>query len=430
MGHIDDYIEASGAVGEKALETREAFNLLVRSMPFIKGINTCEAADKIKKYIFDAGFQYGRNEFKADEVLLRRKGNCLGLPLLIGAMLKEKEIEVKFADIIGPRDAVYPEEQRYYGRLFSEIDFRSTPKLAEPVEDPIYTFASLGHVLLDVDGKLIETTGRDAEPPLEFQSRRLINFRQALSHVYKDRAVTKFNKGSYSGLKQLQKKGLELWPENACLIGDIALVALEEFDDLSAAQHISRYAALNRQDALYHDYMYLLTDSEEHYQRAITMNPTEAPVRLHKVVALNKMDFKERAIDLSILSHCYAESGVLGLDSFLLKSFSCLGELFDSEEVMDRLNYFRKNRTGEFWYHLACYIIGKNIRELAEAQEARSSPRQRLAFNQVAKRTKLFDIKDQTSLDKEFGDSVLYQNAKSDEVLAPAKVLNISTTYE
>src|SRR5262249_25512941 len=76
-----------------------------------------DAAVRIKRLLAARGFRDDATAFALPDMLARRAGNCLGLTLLIGAVLIDRGHDVEFVVRLDPLDDVHDAGVEYCGRL-------------------------------------------------------------------------------------------------------------------------------------------------------------------------------------------------------------------------------------------------------------------------------------------------------------------------
>ena len=76
-----------------------------------------DAAVRIKRVLAGRGFRDDATAFALPDMIARRGGNCLGLTLLVGAVLIERGHEVAFVVRLDPLDDVHDAGAEYYRRL-------------------------------------------------------------------------------------------------------------------------------------------------------------------------------------------------------------------------------------------------------------------------------------------------------------------------
>lgn len=103
-------VSAADAKAETAFNELDAKISDLPEAPF-------EAAVKIRQVLINEGFEYNDYVFKAQDVLQKKQGNCLGLSCLVGALLEQRGFCPKYEIVLNPRDQVYKEENRFFEEL-------------------------------------------------------------------------------------------------------------------------------------------------------------------------------------------------------------------------------------------------------------------------------------------------------------------------
>lgn len=166
-------------VSDAGPEVEKLFSKFLQDLgPLPKDI--FEAGKAIRTFLIKNNYQYDDRFFKLQDILKHKKGNCLGLTLLMGAVLREKGFEPKYEIIINPKDAIYKLEIDVF-KEYSQGDYfdYDHPKLPhKAAEVPQCRFTPLGHPRLILGDQYFESTNlneTEEEPPLgEKTSKRQI----------------------------------------------------------------------------------------------------------------------------------------------------------------------------------------------------------------------------------------------------------------
>jgi len=397
--HIDQYIEASGAPAE----IKGEFDELVRGLPDLSK-DPKTAAIQVKEFLQNTGFSYDLESFTAQDVLGGRKGNCLGFPLLMGALLGEHGFRPGYQIIVTPRDMTYKEESEFFENLNQEMPYDRPELAVKNDEIPRFRFAPLEHLVLNFGGLLIETASPEHRVP-EGEAARPASFQDALSFVYKDRALNAAT--STEEVRRLLERGMQLSENNRQLYAILALNAMRTFDDKTYNKAVERFNALGGDDSLYHYAQYDFTDDEKHLDRALEKLPSYAPALADKARLID--DQRESRFLFALASQGHALSGELDLSNFYILHAEKLGELFGKEKIREIMQGFSAYRFGDFVYHLAIGILSQGAEaetHLDEAAEAIETPYQELSFAARADKTAL------ASLDRKYGSSTVYQDLR------------------
>jgi hypothetical protein len=279
-----------------------------------------------------------------------RKGNCLGLSLVLGALLEEKGIQAGYEILSNPKDPLYRLGLAYFNDL-KQGDYFSfgdpvLPRLEEAAEHPQYRFAPVEHPVLLLDDKTFETTdleteGSDPSWLPESDERRSSSFAGVCSMVYIDRAKSLIMEGTAEAeeIRRLCENALVLDTENAdaqYLLWDVA----QQTNDPEAARK-AREAFLQRgrMDSKYLFEKYQMTGEIIHLDTALKKDPTNILAFYEKNVALEK-DPAEARFNAAIAAWCVANSAALKLEVFYTANKERIKELFGEEifrEVTGRI---------------------------------------------------------------------------------------------
>ncbi len=326
--NIDQYIEASDA----SFNVRKEFASLVSRIPSLSKDKT-EACIQVKEALRKCGFSYNHRMFKIQDVLSARGGNCLGLPLLVGAILGEFGFDPTYQIIVNPKDKIYELENLFYKKLNEEMPY-DRPALARIQEEfPIYRFVPLEHLVIDTNGKFhIETTSQEHHAT-ECESARPLTFSQALSCVYKDRAVQAEMKGRLNVSMSLALKATELWQENKQAYALITALAIDKKDDSVFEKSIIKFNEIKGEDSLFNFNKYLFSKDLTYLDKSLQVYPPYAQAISKKGTTLIENNPREARFLLALASHLYANSTVLNLRDFYAVNLESLKKLFSQEDV-------------------------------------------------------------------------------------------------
>ena len=96
-----EYLKVSGSDNDDT--NVQKYNYILKKIPNQIGDGIASAI-KVKEILMDVGFVYDYDIFLAQELMEHKKGNCLGLPLLIVSLLKDTGNDAKLRVIVSPRD--------------------------------------------------------------------------------------------------------------------------------------------------------------------------------------------------------------------------------------------------------------------------------------------------------------------------------------
>jgi len=337
MKNIDSYIEASG----ENPQIKTHFDRLVSRIPTLSTDPT-EATIQIKEALYQLGFSYDSRVFKAQDVIKERKGNCLGLPLLIGAIMQERELNPQFQIVVNPKDSVYKFEGDFFKRLNDEIRYDNPQLATEQEEFPICRFQPLEHLLLDTNGTFFIEATSEEHPANEYESARPLTYQQALSLVYKDRGLDAEDKGIIKEAKKLAEEGLKLWPKNRSLIINLAHLLDGNGRGEKFTELIKEHEKCGGNDSLFYFERYQGTRDITPLNKALEIYPMFAQAIAMKGSSLSEKDQREARFQYALASHLHANSNVLSLRDFYAIHSKDIKRLFGETRVKQILQGFVK----------------------------------------------------------------------------------------
>lgn len=319
--YFDVFAHASG--GGVASMVRRAKEFFGR-MNIAKSKDPFEYASAIRRSLISQEFQYDDGVFCLEDMIREKKGNCLGLSLLIGAELRRNGFAPEYQIILHPMDAIDAQDKKLFQELSRGEHFDyDQPKLADvQAEHPLYRFAPLAHPALVLGGKRFETTGLDdiGEDPGWSPDAELIqqvDFTQVASNVYVDRAKTAVKKGKFKldEVKQLALSAVQMWPDNREGWAFVFDVAESMNDNELSKQAKAKYLAIGGQDSRFYNTAYKMTGDRKFLDLALEKFPAYLEPFVEKGVVLEK-DQKEAAFNLAVASWCAANSSAFSLKWF------------------------------------------------------------------------------------------------------------------
>lgn len=332
--HILDFVKESGA-NEEIIRTLDDA-LCYHSSPI--STDAFLEAQSLRKLLIERGFEYHNNTFLAQDIIERRRGNCLGYSLLIGGLLLDRRFDVSFRVITHPKDAVHGQDQKLFGELYRGEHFTyDNPRLPRLRDLPVhraYRFAPLEHPSLVVNGKFFEVTSLedlDEDPNWvpEAELVRSVSFQEVLSFVGIDTAQFLFDEDEphLEKAKDLVISGLRLWPENR--EGWLVLwrIALDLKDESLKAQAQSRYEAVGGDDSRFFQGMYELTGEVQFLTLSLERFPENIVPFTAKCVEL-ETDQREARFNLAVAACCVLNSSALDLKRFYLEHEEAVRKLY------------------------------------------------------------------------------------------------------
>lgn len=320
------YNEASG----RKRKTLESFKDLARgiSLP----TNEHDAAVSLKENLRKLGFSYDPLTFRLDEILETRKGNCLGIPVLMAAIMEEKGYSPKLRIIVNPKDAVYHDEHRTLTRINEETSYNA-PTLAQEISEfPFHRFAPLEHLVIESSGGIIETTsGEHTFPGAE--STREITAAQAISCIYKDRAIVEGSQGRIKIAKKLLEKAVGIWSKNRQAYSTLAKIAIAEKDEDAFERNKTQFEICDGDDSYFYFQRFLLGGDVRDLDKSLQIYSPYAEAIAMKAHVSKDKDSREARFLYSIASQLYSDSSVLNYTAFLVNHSANLKELFGAERI-------------------------------------------------------------------------------------------------
>jgi len=313
--------EVSGA-GPEAVDKAKIFFDSMPSLPK----DPLEAAFVIKNFLIDSGFEYDDKVFCMQEMLEGKKGNCLGLTLLIGAALHERGYQVQCQIIAHPKDAISKKETTFFEELnrgeYFNYDNPILPE--EQAEHAPFRFAPLEHPQLILGGKPFESTnlekGEESSWTTEAEFIKKATYEQVASYIFLDRARTALEIKGYDnkkGLEDLCKKCLKIYPENREAYNLLYLIGKEEGNQVLIKSSLEKYLRIGGDDSLFFYKAYLMTDDENYLDKALEKFPAFTLAFTKKKVCQEK-DSKEAKFNLAVAAWCVANSAPLKLKDFYI----------------------------------------------------------------------------------------------------------------
>lgn len=336
QNHAELFCDVSGAKEEDAW----ALQSLAQELPSLLP-EPFDAALKIRGFLIEKGFEYDERYFQLGDVMSERKGNCLGLSLLLGALLEEKGIRAGYEIISNPKDPLYRLGLAYFNELkrgdYFSFDNPVLPSLEEAAEYPQYRFAPVEHPVLLLGDKTFETTdleieGGDPSWLPESDARRASSYTGVCSMVYIDRAKSLIMEGTAEAeeVRRLCEKALALDAENVDAQYLLWDVAQQTKDPEGARKAREAFLQRDRTDSKYLFEKYQMTGTEADLYEALQKDPTNILAFYEKYV-IRETDNSEARFNAAVAAWCIANSAVLDLDTFYTSNEERIKELFGEE---------------------------------------------------------------------------------------------------
>lgn len=325
-----------------------------------------DAAVQAKRRLAARGFRDHATAFALPDMLERRAGNCLGLTLLVGALLIDRGHRVELVVSLGPLDDVHDAGMAYFARLHDPrrgVDGDS--RLPEAGDrSSRFRFAPLEHASIVLPGaggdRPFEATNLvDLEVPPGWapaaEARRRIDFDRLVAAVWCERAKALLRAAPGEPAAWPRALGLalravrgdagnrEAWAEvwqAARLVGRPRLAAAAK----------ARHEAAGGDDSLCWFTRYRMTGEEACLDRALARLPAyaEAYLEKHVVCAGRGVLGEDGEGDLldelrrrfAIAAWMVATSEVLDLEALYRRHAALIERLFSAEELAALLASF------------------------------------------------------------------------------------------
>ncbi len=330
---LQQFAEVSGASPDVVEQTKKLFSGVV--LPE----DSLEAAKSIRQHLIDKKFEYDDEVFCLQDMLNKKRGNCLGLSLLFGAILDSRGNKVGYETITHPKDAIDKQDNKLFSELLAgehfDYDNPQLPALKDVPAFPIYRFVPLEHAALILDGKRFETTGLEdgEEDPQWMPEAELIQpatFPQVASNVYIDRVKIMLRRDNWDKpeqLKELVVKALKMHPDNREAWHLLWQIAHEMNDDTLKQKACERYTTIGGDDSRFHQEMYEMTKDESYLDKTLEKFPANIVPFTEKHVTLEK-DPQEAKFNVAVAAWCVANSSALDLKKFYLTHEQKIRELY------------------------------------------------------------------------------------------------------
>jgi tetratricopeptide (TPR) repeat protein len=409
MNYLDSYIHASGA--NPSVKAR--FGNLLASMPkpSSKGVPyAIEVLKKVQEFFREKnGDFYGPYNFTIQDVIENNLGNCLGLPLTAGTILNERGMNPEFSLMVNPKDEVHKMERKFVEEYSQNMSY-DKPELSTEQENLILRCAPLEHLVLRFGNRLMEATSRE-DFFVGAESRRDITFDEALSCVYKDRAVGELSMGNVEKARELLNQGLRSWKDNREIYKVLSAISADQFDDVGYNEAAKNYLRLKSDDSLSLHNEYLIAGDRSSLERALKEYPSYASAIANKARAMINSDPREARFFYGLASKLVANSHTLDVLDFYIENFRELAELFGKGRILKTLSDHGSEGVGNFDYNMAMHELTSNADYLAEARESIVTPFQKLRWAYTSRGTALENPNEISVMHKEYENSKLYHVA-------------------
>jgi len=324
-----------------------------------------DAAVRVKRILAAHGFRDDATAFALPDMLERRAGNCLGLTLLIGAVLLDRGHEVEFVVRLDPLDDVHDAGLEYFARLHDPTRGVDADSRLPEARDRAarHRFVPIEHASIMLPGaggdRPFEATNLvDLEVPPGWapaaESIRRVGFTQLASTVWCERAkaLIRANPDAATWRQALRwvLRGLRGDPGNREAWTEVWQAARALGRPGLAAAAMARHASAGGDDSLFWFTRYRMTGDEACLDRALARLPAyaEAYLEKHAVLPVSRRapeDTLDDVIDelrrrLATSAWLFATSEVLELESLYRRHAALATRLFSADELAALLASF------------------------------------------------------------------------------------------
>lgn len=339
-----------GGAIDAAAYARAAQALISERLP----THPFDAAVRVKRLLAARGFRDDATAFALPDMLERRAGNCLGLTLLIGAVLLDRGHEVDFMVRLDPLDDVHDAGQEYFARLHDPVrGVDGDSRLPEARDRAArYRFVPVEHASIMLPGaggdRPFEATNLvDLEVPPGWapaaESIRRVRFAQLAATVWCERAKalirTNTDAATWRQALGFALHGLRGDPGNREAWTEVWQAARALGRPELAAAAMARHASAGGDDSLFWFTRYRMTGDEACLDRALARLPAYAEAYLEKHVVLPmSRGVPDDALDdlrrrLVISAWLYATSEILELESLYRRHAAHVAHAFSADEL-------------------------------------------------------------------------------------------------
>ncbi|MDD2758328.1 MAG: hypothetical protein PHD72_03070 [Patescibacteria group bacterium] len=312
---LDLFIEVSGAPDSIKNEVRNTFKDL--TLP----TNAFEAGNALRMFLIDNGWQYDSRSFCLQDMLKEKKGNCLGLTMLVGAVLKDRGLSAQYEVITGIHDAYHRAEKIYFERLMNgdEFDYDHPTLPAKQAEHPMLYFLPLEHPVPILDGRPFETTNledRESDPGWKPEGEKTVSaiYEDVASNVLIDRAKVR-SRDNVAEAETLCRAGMELSPDNREGMYMLWLLNTVLNKKEQSDEALQQYASTKGDDSRFLFNMYGITGNTKYLEKTLEKYPAHLHAFMEKFVRL-ETDKREAKFNFSVAAWCASNSKTVGLDDF------------------------------------------------------------------------------------------------------------------
>lgn len=298
-----------------------------------------KAAVQVKSQLRKLGFHYDDHVFKLGDMLKKKSGNCLGLTLLVGAILAYHGVEADYQVILNPRDSVDEADAEMFDRLFDDkpetrlID-QQNPDLFSLREwqddlkdspDRNHRFVSLEHPSLSFGDKSLELTNLEDEAVHadwfpKYDRKTKLSYEQLASCVLTEEIkrltdLANPTEAEYGKVVGIFRRAIKAWPENREAYSILAMYAAKYGDMTLAQECADKYEKIGGNDSRYFLTLYTLTSDPQYAEKAFWKDTHNLNAFYEHKISTAKDNLSKRRY-LAIASWMAAFSSFVDLEDF------------------------------------------------------------------------------------------------------------------
>jgi hypothetical protein len=305
-----------------------------------------DAALAAKRILAGRGFRDDAAAFTLPDMLARRGGNCLGLTLLVGALLIDRGHDVEFVVRLDPLDDVHDAGVEYFARLCDGIDGDS--RLPEASDRSAQgRFIPVEHASIELAGdqpfEATNLTDLEVPPgwaPVAEVSRR-VGFATLAATVIGERAKLAEDPRE---MLALALRALRADPGNREPWVEVWRAAAALGRSMLADEAVARYIATAGDDSLYYFTRYRMRGDPTDLDRALARLPSYAEAYAERHA--HGGDDHEVRRHLAIAAWLAAGSEILDLERFYRDRAAAYASVFSAEELALLLATFARDASG------------------------------------------------------------------------------------
>lgn len=381
-----------------------------------------EAARLILDFLKKEGIGYAESGATLQDIFSNKKGNCLGLTLLIGALLKDRGFQPEFKAMLNIHDATHEASERILNEWVSghgEIK-QDTPLPLRQQQDPSYRFVPSNHPVLLLDGCVLETTSiaGESRPEDVVEAERVapVSFEQVASYIYWERAgrLMKEKEFSYLEVQKILNEGLALSPDNREILSLKHDAAVRFFDDDGAEEARRRFLEVDGRDSFFLFEKYRIEGDVADLEDSLRLNPVNIRAFVEKNVR-HARDILDAQFYFTVASHCVANSQSMDLKRFYVDNSDVMAGLYDKETLTKLFSAAGVREAYPLEYYIAMFRVRGDNRFLTTAIDERglwpSTPLEQLRLCLIGRGIVEKCDRELEKMRREYAGSRLFQEA-------------------